>query len=232
MNEISAADNNYITFRFRYKKLLCVMFGFTIFILGSCSYLISVAEDMKWDFLSDFRFMTINGTLFTSVISLATFIIGIYELMTGENIRPKRLYFLRLISVVTECVIAAVILMSFLPFVPDSPNILKFDSFIMHIVIPILTILSFLIAEPPEGKIKPIMRMNGSALITIYAVVIISLILVGVIPQNKIPYSFLEVNTRPLWYVLLAGAIVYAGSYFLSWGFIEWNRRISDNWYK
>ena len=137
-----------------------------------------------------------------------------------------------LISVVTECVIAAVILMSFLPFVPDSPNILKFDSFIMHIVIPILTIISFLIAEPPEEKIKPIMRMNGSALITIYAVVIISLILVGVIPQNKIPYSFLEVNTRPLWYVLLAGAIVYAGSYFLSWGFIEWNRRISDNWYK
>ena len=186
---------------------------------------------MNWDFLSDFRFMTINGTVFTSIISLITAVISLAEIIKGEDIKLEKFYFLRLTSVVTESIIAIVILMSLFPFIPDKPNILKYDSFNMHVIIPILTIVSFLIAEPPSDKIKPIMRFNGSALITIYSVIIVSLILWGVIPQSEIPYSFLEVNTRPLWYILLAGVIIYAGAYFLSWGYIELNKKISKSWY-
>ena len=232
MNAVSSAENiEYKVYRFKYKKQLNILISLTISVLGFCSFFISVVRDMNWDFLSDFRFMTINGTVFTSIISLITAVISLAEIIKGEDIKLEKLYFLRLTSVVTESIIAIVILMSLFPFIPDKPNILKYDSFNMHVIIPILTIISFLIAEPPSDKIKPIMRFNGSALITIYSVIIVSLILWGVIPQKDIPYSFLEVNTRPLWYILLAGVIIYAGAYFLSWGYIELNKKISKSWY-
>lgn len=232
MNAVSSAENiEYKVYRFKYKKQLNILISLTISVLGFCSFFISVIRDMNWDFLSDFRFMTINGTVFTSIISLITAVISLAEIIKGEDIKLEKLYFLRLTSVVTESIIAIVILMSLFPFIPDKPNILKYDSFNMHVIIPILTIVSFLIAEPPSDKIKPIMRFNGSALITIYSVIIVSLILWGVIPQSEIPYSFLEVNTRPLWYILLAGVIIYAGAYFLSWGYIELNKKISKSWY-
>ncbi len=232
MNAVSSAENiEYKVYRFKYKKQLNILISLTISVLGFCSFFISVIRDMNWDFLSDFRFMTINGTVFTSIISLITAVISLAEIIKGEDIKLEKFYFLRLTSVVTESIIAIVILMSLFPFIPDKPNILKYDSFNMHVIIPILTIVSFLIAEPPSEKIKPIMRFNGSALITIYSVIIVSLILWGVIPQSEIPYSFLEVNTRPLWYILLAGVIIYAGAYFLSWGYIELNKKISKSWY-
>ncbi|MDO4882551.1 MAG: hypothetical protein Q3975_04320 [Oscillospiraceae bacterium] len=232
MNAVSSAENiEYKVYRFKYKKQLNILISLTISVLGFCSFFISVVRDMNWDFLSDFRFMTINGTVFTSIISLITAVISLAEIIKGEDIKLEKFYFLRLTSVVTESIIAIVILMSLFPFIPDKPNILKYDSFNMHVIIPILTIISFLIAEPPSDKIKPIMRFNGSALITIYSVIIVSLILWGVIPQSEIPYSFLEVNTRPLWYILLAGVIIYAGAYFLSWGYIELNKKISKSWY-
>ena len=232
MNAVSSAENiEYKVYRFKYKKQLNILISLTISVLGFCSFFISVIRDMNWDFLSDFRFMTINGTVFTSIISLITAVISLAEIIKGEDIKLEKFYFLRLTSVVTESIIAIVILMSLFPFIPDKPNILKYDSFNMHVIIPILTIVSFLIAEPPSEKIKPIMRFNGSALITIYSVIIVSLILWGVIPQKDIPYSFLEVNTRPLWYILLAGVIIYAGAYFLSWGYIELNKKISKSWY-
>lgn len=232
MNAVSSAENiEYKVYRFKYKKQLNILISITISVLGFCSFFISVVRDMNWDFLSDFRFMTINGTVFTSIISLITAVISLAEIIKGEDIKLEKFYFLRLTSVVTESIIAIVILMSLFPFIPDKPNILKYDSFNMHVIIPILTIVSFLIAEPPSDKIKPIMRFNGSALITIYSVIIVSLILWGVIPQSEIPYSFLEVNTRPLWYILLAGVIIYAGAYFLSWGYIELNKKISKSWY-
>lgn len=232
MNAVSSAENiEYKVYRFKYKKQLNILISLTISVLGFCSFFISVVRDMNWDFLSDFRFMTINGTVFTSIISLITAVISLAEIIKGEDIKLEKFYFLRLTSVVTESIIAIVILMSLFPFIPDKPNILKYDSFNMHVIIPILTIISFLIAEPPSDKIKPVMRFNGSALITIYSVIIVSLILWGVIPQKDIPYSFLEVNTRPLWYILLAGVIIYAGAYFLSWGYIELNKKISKSWY-
>lgn len=232
MNAVSSAENiEYKVYRFKYKKQLNILISLTISVLGFCSFFISVVRDMNWDFLSDFRFMTINGTVFTSIISLITAVISLAEIIKGEDIKLEKFYFLRLTSVVTESIIAIVILMSLFPFIPDKPNILKYDSFNMHVIIPILTIVSFLIAEPPSDKIKPVMRFNGSALITIYSVIIVSLILWGVIPQKDIPYSFLEVNTRPLWYILLAGVIIYAGAYFLSWGYIELNKRVAKNWY-
>ena len=232
MNEISTSKSiEYIKTRFRYKKQLNIIIGSTISVLGFCSILISVVEDMNWDFLSDFRFMTINGTLFTSIISMITAIISLAEIIKGEDIISGKFYYLRLTSVVTESIIALVIIISLFPFIPDKPNILKYDSFNMHVIIPSLTIISFLIAEPPEAEIKPIMRFNGSALITIYAVIIINLILWGFIPQDKIPYSFLEVNTRPLWYVLLAGVIIYSCAYFMSWGYISLNKKVSEKWY-
>lgn len=232
MEKINEKVTEYPAVRFIYKKQLNIIICMTISVLGLCSFFISAVEDLNWDFLSDFRYMTIVGTVFTSFVSLLTVAVSVVEIFKMKDINSKRLYFLKLTSVVTESIIAIVIFMSFFPFVPDNPNIFKFDSFNMHVIIPILTILSFLITEPPNIQIKPIMRLNGTALITIYAVVIISLIILGFIPQDKIPYSFLEVNTRPFWYVLLAGIIVYSCAYFLSWAYIAWNKRVTENWYK
>ena len=124
MNAVSSAENiEYKVYRFKYKQQLNILIRITISVLGFCSFFISVVRDMNWDFLSDFRFMTINGTVFTSIISLITAVISLAEIIKGEDIKLEKFYFLRLTSVVTESIIAIVILMSLFPFIPDKPNI-------------------------------------------------------------------------------------------------------------
>lgn len=230
---ISLSEKKSIDFKRRYKikKQLNIIICSLIFILGISSFIFSAFYDMNGDFLSEFRYMTINGTLFTSLLSLIVVILNFIEIRRGIEFSSHILYFTRLSSVVTESIIAIVIAMSFFPFIPDNPNILKFDSFNMHVIIPILSIVSFLINDPPIQNMKPIMRLYGSWPITIYAAVIITLILLGFIPQEHIPYSFLEIKTRPLWYILMFGCIVYGCAYALSWVFSEWNKKLSWLWF-
>ena len=193
-----------------------------VFVLGLISLTVAVARDgEQWQ--RAFRFMTVIGTLYTTLLSGIVFAVT----LRNRDRADTPLFFLRLCAAVSECVIAIVILLSFLPFIPDSPDIFRFDSFVMHVAIPLLTVISFVVCARPAGDMPPLTHFNGSWLLVVYSAVVTALIITGVMPTEDIPYSFLEISTRPLWYVLLSAGIIFGTAYFLSFLLSAVNRRLS-----
>ena len=205
---------------------LNLLFSSLIFLFGTSSVAVTAFSKIEENFFFEFRYMTLNGTVFTTLISLIIVIISLSEIKTGKEWQPKTLYYFRLSSAVTETIIAVVIAMSFLPFVPDNPNILSYDSFCMHVIIPLLSIISFLLNRTAKENLHPLQRLNCSWLITLYAATVITLIVSGLIPQDKIPYSFFDIYTQPVWTLVYFGAFIYSFSYLLSVVFTEWNCKI------
>lgn len=201
-----------------------------IFVLGVSSIAVSAASKTNENFLFEFRYMTLNGTVFTTLISLLVILFSAVQLKTGKLTQSDRLYFFRLSSAVTECIIAVVILMSLLPFVPDNPDILTFDSFTMHIIIPLLSVISFLLNKSPVEYAHPLFRLNCAWLITLYGAVVVTLILLGWIPQDKIPYSFLDLYSHPFTTFFYFGCFIYSFTYILSYLFSIGNKRLSRIW--
>ena len=190
--------------------------------MGLISLTVAVARDgEQWQ--RAFRFMTVIGTLYTTLLSGVVFAVT----LRNRDRADTPLFFLRLCAAVSECVIAIVILLSFLPFIPDSPDIFRFDSFVMHVAIPLLTVISFVVCARPAGDMPPLTHFNGSWLLVVYSAVVTALIITGVMPTEDIPYSFLEISTRPLWYVLLSAGIIFGTAYFLSFLLSAVNRRLS-----
>ena len=198
----------------KYKRRLNLLLCAAVFVLGLSSLAVTVARDGA-DWPRVFRFMTVIGTLYTTLLSGVVFAVTLRGGRIWERTRVP-LYFLRLCAAVSECVIAIVIILSFLPFIPDSPDIFRYDSFVMHVVIPILTVGSFVLCAPSAGAMTPPAHFNGSWLLVIYSAVVTALIISGVMPREDIPYSFLEFGSRPLWYVLLSAAIIFGGAYLIS----------------
>lgn len=197
-----------------------------IFVLGVSSLTVSALSKLQENFLMEFRYMTINGTLFTTLISFLILLVKAAEMRTGKPKKPKTLYYFRLCAAVTESIIAVVILLSLFPFVPDNPSLLSYESFTMHVVIPVLSIVSFLVNESPVEYAHPVLRLNCTWLITLYAAVVITLIITGLIPQEKIPYSFLDFQTRPIGYMICFGCFIYSFTYVLSVLLTEGNKKL------
>lgn len=209
---------------------LNIMIAGLILFFGVTSIFVSAMSHINENFLFEFRYMTLNGTVFTTLISLITLILSVIQLRRGVNYESTKLYYLRLSSAVTEGIIATVILMSFFPSVPDNPNIFTYDSFCMHVLIPLLAVTSFLLNKSPVAYMSPLSTLNCAWLITLYAIVVISMILGGVIPDEKIPYSFLNFNTQPIYYIFYFGVFIYSFAYVLSFLFAHINRKMAGLW--
>ena len=216
--------------RHRLNIILNLVISSLILILGISSIIVSAYVKAPENFLFEFRYMTVNGTVFTSIIAFMILIVSIIEAKSGKYSIADRLYYFRLSSAITESIIAVVIAMSFFPAVPDSPNILSYESFNMHVIIPILSIVSFLLNRSPRETMHPLLRLNCAWLITIYASIVITLILTGTMPQDKIPYSFLDFRTRSIWYIVYFGFFIYSFTYVLSYIFTNLNKRMSSFW--
>ena len=216
--------------RGRWNLRMNLLISTLLVFFGVSSLVVSALSKAEENFFLEFRYMTVNGTVFTTLISLIIAIVCVTQMATGRQLRLRQLSYLRLCSAVTETIIGVVILLSLFPFVPDNPNILTYDSFSMHVIIPLLSILSFLLNRSPVESIHPLLRLNCAWLITLYAAVVIALILGGLIPQEKIPYSFLEFNTRPIGYFIYFGCFIYSFTYVLSFLLTEGNKRLSRLW--
>lgn len=216
--------------RTRLNLRLNLLISSVIFAFGTASLTVSALSKAEESFLLEFRYMTVNGTVFTTLVSLVIVTACAVQLIRGKSYELKQLYYLRLCSAVTEAIIGVVILLSLIPFVPDDPNILTFDSFSMHVVIPVLSIVSFLLNRSPVEFMHPLRRLSCAWLITVYATVVIILILNGFIPQEKIPYSFMRFDSQPLAYSFFFGCFVYSFTYVLSVLLTEGNKRVSRLW--
>lgn len=210
------------------NRRLNLLLSALLFGVGASALAVSALSE-KEEFLMAFRYMTMNGTAFTTLTALILTVACAAELRTGRPFLRRRLYYFRLCAAVTECIIAAVILLSFFPFVPDKPDLLTYDSFCMHVVLPVLTILSFLL-NPSPVPVPPLKRLGCAWLITLYAAVVTALILTGAIPQDKIPYSFMDFGAQPLSYSICIGCFVYSFAYVLSVWLTDGNRRMARLW--
>lgn len=218
------------TKRFRRKKQLNILVCFIIFVLGITSFIYKARYE--GGMLTCFREMTVCGTVFSSVVALIYMLMSIYELCCGKEIEAAPLYYLRLSSATAEFIILIVVLIGYLPFIPANPVIGRYDMINMHVLVPILTLTSFLFNDPPRGKLTPVQRLGGLCFLLLYTIGETICILLYIIPEDKIPYFFLNVRHQPLWFTLLAVVVIYGMGYLLAWAFSELNRKCSWAWYR
>lgn len=225
-DEIQAAFDR----QYRKKKRANLIISMLIAVLGISSFIYGLSlEPMP----TIFRWLTVDGTLFTTVSAIACMAVNLVEVLENTELTRRSVYYLRLSSAVAESVIFIVVLFSQLPFFPEHmPVIDRYDSFVMHVLVPLLGIGSFLINDPPIGKLRPGQRWQGTWFVSYYAINILTLIAIGKLPPELIPYPFL--NYRDNGWGMFFGAFifVYGCGYLMAWGISEGNRRLSWLWFK
>ena len=183
-------------------------------------------------FITCFREMTVCSTVLTSLTSAALILLNIFQMKVGSEVTYRTLYYWRLSSAVTGFIVIMIVLIGYLPFFSDHPVIGRYDMINMHVIIPLLTIGTFLFNDSAIGAVRPLARLNGLLIITVYTGFIMTLILTYVIPEKQIPYSFLNVRHQPFWYIALAVIVIYGSGYLLSWLFSYLNFKLSWLWYR
>lgn len=216
--------------RFRGIKALNFVLCIVIFFLGLTAFQYKAAYEGSA--LSCLREMTVDGTIFSSLVALICAVMSVLEFIKGDTIHLRALYYLRLSSVVTGLIILLVVLIGYLPFVPATPVIARYDMINMHVLVPLLTIVSFCFNDTPHGKLSVKQRLGGLLFLLIYTIGIESFIISGIVPVEKIPYFFLDILHQPLWLTLFAIWFIYTLGFLSSWLFSELNRKLYTVWYR
>ncbi len=215
--------------RYRIKKLVNLLISILIAVSGVISVLFIWNYDGEK--LLTFRWMTVDGTIFTTAAAAFYVVVSILEMARYTELTSRSVYFARLASAVAEGLIVIVVLLSQLPFSPEHMHIFRFDMFQMHILIPVLTILSFILNDSPIGRLSFRQKLRGTWFITLYAAVILTLILTGIIPAGQIPYFFLDVAHMPDLAFIGCFLFIYSVAFLLSHCLSSWNRKLSWLWF-
>lgn len=173
-----------------------------------------------------FRWLTVDGTIFTTVLTAIAVVVNIVEFKRYTEVTKTFVYMIRLSSAVTEGIIFLVVMISQLPFFEDHMHVIRPDMMMMHVIIPILTIVSFIYNDSPLGKFRFSWVFCGNAYALIYAVTVTALISIGHIPQEMVPYFFMDVRKTDIAFVLTSFAIIFCMGIGLSYALVELNRRI------
>lgn len=216
--------------QYRKKKRANLIISMLIAVLGITSFLYGLRLE---SIATIFRWLTVDGAMFTTISAIVCIAVNLVEVLRNTELTRRWAYYLRLSSAVAESVIFAVVLFSQLPVFPEHlPIFDRYDSFVMHVLIPVLCIESFLINDPPIGKLKPGQRWQGTWYVTYYAINILTLIATGLLPPELIPYPFLNYKENG-WLVFFGAFVfVYGCGYLLAWGISEGNRKLSWLWFK
>ena len=216
--------------RYQIKKTVNLLISIVIVVLGITSVVFIWNYDR--DGLLTFRWMTVDGTIFTTVIALFYVAVSILELMRYTELTNLNVYFMRLASAVAESLIMVVVLLSQLPISPEHMHLFRYDMFNMHLLIPVLTVLSFILNDSPIGELTFWQKLHGTWFVTLYAAVILTLIATGILPHEQIPYFFLDVANIPVLMTIICFVFIYALGYLLSHCLSKWNRRLSWLWFR
>lgn len=216
--------------RYRQKKTTNLTISLVIVILGVSSFIFGLQlESIR----TIFRWMTVDATVFTTVGAFVCVAVNLVEMLAHTEVTKTAVYYIRLSSAVAESVVFIVVMFSQLPFFTEHlPICDRYDSFVMHVLIPILGIGSFLINDSPIGKLSAANRWHGTWFVTFYAVVILTLIETGLLRSELIPYFFLDYRQNGWGVFLCAFAFVYGSAYCMAWRLSEWNRKLSWLWFK
>ena len=230
MNEASFDEiANRFGHRHKMKKTTNILISTLVVLLGIFAIAFILWYDKEG--VLTFRWLTVDGTIFNVLCSLIFLGINLVELMGATELTAIPVYYIRLAGAVAEGLIMVVVLLSQLPFFTDHMHILRVDMFCMHILIPVLTITSFVLNDAPIGRLRPLERLQGTWFVSVYAIVIILLIQGGLVTGEMIPYFFLDFAHMSWWLILVAFLCIYGTGYLLSWGISELNRKLSWLWF-
>ena len=229
MNQYDRIDRE-ITRRFRMRKITNLIVCALVFFLGLTSFIYKARYE--GGVLTCFREMTVDGTVFTSLTSFALVCLNLYELKSKNPRTSSLLYFWRLSSAVTELMILFIVLLGYTSLSQDRPKLLRYDMMNMHLIIPVLTVVTFVLNDEAIGKCSWKKLTGGLIFLTLYSVSVITLILLRVIPEEKIPYQFLNFWSGQAWYTIAVTLIVFVVGYLFSAVLYQLNLRLSwPVWY-
>ena len=220
-------------FRDRYlvKKVFTILFSILIVLCGVSAVLYS-ALVFGNNIFDRMRYMTFDGTMFTTLISFLFIIISLYEAFFDTEVTNRFIYFMRLSSATTEFIIFSVVMAGLSPWLPDSPDISSYPGVMMHLVIPIASIICFIFNDAPIGKVNVYEPLYGSTFITIYAVIMAFLFGTKILPSSLAPYSFLDFEHHSIIFSLACLTGIYVVAYFIAKFFIFLNSHYSWVWFK
>jgi len=211
------------------KKKLNLALNVLIAILGISSLFIKF---FLVDGVLAFRAFTVDGNLFTTLVTIAAVFFNLKALKTKDDLSSKRLFYFELASAVTEAVIFIVVMIGYLPIFDDNPTITPYHMFCLHVAIPVLAVVRFIVFEKPQGIIKPNKLLIGAIPIAVYGIGVITAIKVKLLPISLVPYSFLNFEDNFLWFAVFALVVIPTFGYLWSWMFYRLNIRCSLLWYK
>ncbi|MBQ8069153.1 MAG: hypothetical protein IJ201_12505 [Solobacterium sp.] len=216
--------------RYRIKKIVNAIISFVIVFCGVTAVLYSIFIFHN-NLFNRMRFMTFDGTLFTTVISLLSGIVFLREAKDGSEVTNRNVYFLRLSAATTEFVIFTVVMVGLTPLVPDLPDVTSYTGIMMHLVIPTLMVTSFVINDAPLGKLKPLEPFYGTMYITLYALIMFVLFGLRILPSSLAPYSFLDFDNTGWGFKLICLTGIYVVGYFISLALASLNNQLSWIWF-
>ena len=216
--------------RYREKKILNLFVGGVIIVM--CVFALIYMANIDREGILMLRWMTVDGTLFTLILTVFFFVVNIVELRRNTELTRRAVYFTRLSSAVAESVILIVVLISQLPIFPMHMHIARPDMFCMHIAIPILMIASFTMNDSPLGRLSRKETLYGTSYVTFYAVIVLSLIGSGVIKREQIPYGFMDIEAMSIPVIIATIAAFYVMGYALSSGLSKMNRKLYWRWFR
>ena len=89
-----------------------------------------------------------------------------------------------------------------------------------------------MINDPPIGRLRPGQRWFGTWFVSYYAANMLTLIGTGLLPNELIPYFFLNYRENGWGVFIAAFVFVYGCGYLMAWGISEGNRKLSWLWFK
>ena len=127
--------------QYRKKKRANLIISALIAVLGVTSFVYGLRLESIRTIL---RWLTVDGTLFTTVSAILCIAVNLVEVLENTELTRRSIYYLRLSSAVAESVIFIVALFSQFPlFSEHIPIFDRYDSLVMHLLIPPLCVESF-----------------------------------------------------------------------------------------
>jgi len=210
--------------KYRRKKIVNIIISAATVLMGVFAVLFIFKHDA--DGVFTFRWLTVDGTIFTTVLTAIAVAVNIVEFKQYTELTKTFVYLIRLSCAVTEGIIFLVVIISQLPFFEDHMHILRPDMLFMHVIIPILTIVSFIYNDSPIGKFHFKMVFAGNAYALLYAITVVSLIATGLISGDMVPYFFLDIRQTSIAFVLASSFFIFCIGTVLCYVLVELNRRI------
>ena len=94
--------------KYRYKKYLNLVVSAMIVVFGISSFIYGLHLEPS---VTIFRFMTVDGTMFTTIASVVCIVVNIFEAKRNTELTSLLVYYIRLSSAVAEMVIFLVVIL-------------------------------------------------------------------------------------------------------------------------